>query len=139
VLHGPIDLDRVYGLLENMGVRIRHGKSQRYRRSWVGTSLKLGEGRFQRRSDLLCRIIQGEAVILNGEAGVLHRLNSTASFIWECCDGTSSVDDIVARLANAYDIDSRTCQKDVSEIVLKLESLNLLTRKITTSGEGPHV
>ena len=102
-------------------------------------SLKLREGRFQRRLDLVCRIIQGEAVILNGEAGVLHRLNPTASFIWECCDGTSSVDDIVARLANAYDVDLRTCQKDVSEIVLKLESLNLLTRKTTTSGADPHV
>ena len=101
--------------------------------------LNLRKGRPQRRLDLLCRTIEGEAVILNGEAGVLHRLNPTASFIWECCDGTSSVDDIVARLAKAYDVDLTTCQNDVSEIVLKLESLNLLTGKTITSGEGPHV
>jgi hypothetical protein len=99
-------------------------------------SRKLREGRPQRRLDLLCRSIEGEAVILNDAAGVLHRLNPTASFIWECCDGTSSVDDIVARLANAYDVDLTTCEKDVSEIVIKLESLNLLTRKTTTSSEG---
>jgi hypothetical protein len=86
------------------------------------------EGRPQRRSDLLCRIIEGEAVILNREVGVLHRLNPTASFIWECCDGSSRVDDIVARLASAYEVDLTTCQKDVSETLLKLESLDLLTR-----------
>jgi len=82
----------------------------------------------KRRPDLIYRTIDGETVILNREAGVLHRLNSTASFIWECCDGSSGVDDIVARLANAYEVDFPTSRKDVKEIVLKLESLNLLTR-----------
>ena len=91
-------------------------------------SLKLGEGRPQRRLELVCRIIEGETVILNREAGVLHRLNPTASFIWECCDGNSGVDDIVARLAKAYEVDFVSCRKDVNEVVLKLESLNLLTR-----------
>ena len=99
-------------------------------------TLKLRQGHPQRRLDLLCRTIEGEAVILNDQAGTLHRLNPTASVIWDCCDGTSSVDDIVARLASAYDVDLRTCQKDVSEIILKLESLNLLTIKNTASGEG---
>jgi hypothetical protein len=91
-------------------------------------SLKAGEGYPQRRLNLVCRIIEGETVILNREAGVLHRLNPTASFIWECCDGTTDVDDIVTRVANAYDVDFVTCRKDVSEIVAKLESLNLLAR-----------
>lgn len=89
--------------------------------------VKLEEGRPQRRLELVCRIIEGETVILNRETGVLHRLNPTASFIWECCDGSAGVDDIVARLANAYAVDFMTCRKHVSETVLKLESLNLLT------------
>lgn len=91
-------------------------------------SQKLRERRPQHRSDLLCRIIEGEAVILNREAGVLHRLNPTASFIWDCCDGNLRVDDIVARLASAYDVDLMTGQKDVSETLLKFESLSLLMR-----------
>ena len=91
-------------------------------------SQKLRERRPQHRSDLLCRIIDGEAVILNREAGVLHRLNPTASFIWGCCDGSLRVDDIVARLASAYDVDLMTGQKDVTETLLKFESLSLLMR-----------
>ena len=92
------------------------------------SSSKIGDGRLRRRSDLVFRNIEGETVILNREAGVLHRLNPTASFIWEHCDGSSGVSDIVAQLANAYNVDFTTCHKDVSETVIKLESLNLLTR-----------
>jgi len=88
----------------------------------------LQEGYPQRRLHLVSRIIEGEMVILNREAGVLHRLNPIASFIWQCCDGTSRVDDIVTRLANAYDVDFMTCKKDVSETISKLELLKLLTR-----------
>src|SRR5690348_16582836 len=91
------------------------------------SSSKIGDGRLRRRSDLVFRNIEGETVILNREAGVLHRLNPTASFIWECCDGSAGVDDIVARCVHAYAVDFMTCRKDVSETVLKLESLNLLT------------
>jgi len=99
--------------------------------------VKLEEGRPQRRLELVCRIIEGETVILNREAGVLHRLNPTASFIWECCDGSAGVDDIVARCVHAYAVDFMTCRNDVSETVLKLESLNLLTIKgITTENRN---
>ena len=90
-------------------------------------SLELREAHPERRLDLVCRVIDGETVILNREAGVLHRLNPTASFIWDCCDGDCRVDDIVSRLANAYNVDFMTCQKDVSETIAKLESLKLLT------------
>lgn len=98
-------------------------------------SLKPQKGCPQRRLDLLCRIIEGEAVILNRDVGLLYRLNPTASFIWQCCDGSSCVDDIVARLASAYDVEATTCQKDVSETLLKLESLDLLTRSTIRNGE----
>ncbi len=48
-----------------------------------------GEPLPQRRSDIIYRTIEGETVILNRNEGRLHQLNPTASFIWNCCDGTS--------------------------------------------------
>ena len=72
------------------------------------------------------RNVDGETVILNREGGVLHRLNPTAAFIWDCCDGTVHGDEIVRRLADTYDIDSETCRKDVNEILGQFQSLNLL-------------
>jgi len=85
-----------------------------------------GEPLPQRRSDIIYRTIEGETVILNRNEGRLHQLNPTASFIWNCCDGTSKIDEIVDRLANAYEIDFVTGRKDVEEVLSKLRSLNLL-------------
>jgi len=101
-----------------------------------GSDLKVGDGRPQRRFDLLCRIVEGETVILNRAGGVLHRLNPTASLIWECCDGTSAVDDIVARITSTYDVDFMTCRNDVIETIIRLDSLNLLTRKNAESRDA---
>jgi hypothetical protein len=98
-----------------------------------GSDLKLQGGHPQRRLDLLCRIVEGETVILNRAGGVLHRLNPTAALIWECCDGTSAVHDIVARITNSYDVDFMTCRNDVNETILRLQSLNLLTTKSAES------
>jgi hypothetical protein len=82
----------------------------------------------KRRSDLTYRTIEGETVILDREEGRLHQLNPTGSFIWNCCDGTSKIDEIVDRLANAYEIDSITGRQDVEEVLSKLRSLNLLRK-----------
>jgi Coenzyme PQQ synthesis protein D (PqqD) len=80
----------------------------------------------KRRSDLNCRTIQGETVILNRKDGRLHQLNPTASFIWGCCDGNSNIAEIMDRLVSAYEVDSSTARKDVEEVVSKLQNSNLL-------------
>jgi hypothetical protein len=73
-------------------------------------------------------IIDGQTVILNREGGQLHQLNTTASFIWACCDGTMKFSDMVSRLVEIYDIDSVTAHEDVEEVLSKLQDSNLLER-----------
>jgi hypothetical protein len=87
-----------------------------------------GESHPKRRSDLTYRIIEGETLILNREDGCLHQLNSTANFIWESCDGTFRIDQIIERLAEAYEVDSVTARRDVEEVLFKLRSSNLLQK-----------
>ena len=80
----------------------------------------------KRRSNLNWRTIDGETLILNREEGRLHQLNPTASFIWDCCDGNSNIEEIVNRLAGAYEVDDRTACKDVEEVLFNLRSSKLL-------------
>ena len=87
----------------------------------------IGQALPQRRPDLIYRVIEGETVILNRDDEVLHKLNSTASFIWDCCDGTLSTDDIIDRLVKAFEIDRETCRKDVIQALNQFRSLNLLS------------
>lgn len=39
-------------------------------------------------------------------------LNETAAFIWGCCDGKTSVGEIVKKLVDEYEVDEKTAKSD---------------------------
>lgn len=79
-----------------------------------------------RRPGLLSRTVEDEVVILNRETGQVHRLNLTASYIWELCDGTNTPDDIAARLAADFDRTTDQVLDDVVRAIGNLRELDLL-------------
>jgi hypothetical protein len=79
-----------------------------------------------RRADLVRRVVDGEVVILDRATGNIHRLNATASFIWNQCDGTSTPADIAARLAASFDRAPEHVLGDVMTALADLERLGLL-------------
>src|SRR5262249_16114931 len=86
------------------------------------------ERRPKRRGDLNYRSIDGETLILNRQDRLLHQLNATASFIWDCFDCNSNLADIVYRRAGGYEVDPNTARKDVEEILSNLRGSNLLEK-----------
>jgi hypothetical protein len=79
-----------------------------------------------RRSDVVVREIEGETLVLDGQTGKVHQFNSTAGFIWACCDGVSSVIDITSRLAAVYNIPVASVAPDVANTIGKFQELGLL-------------
>jgi len=59
-----------------------------------------------RRDGLCCRTLDDEAVLYDPAHHGVHFLNRTAYFIWRSCDGRSSVEDVAAAVAHAFDVDS---------------------------------
>lgn len=53
---------------------------------------------YRQRGDLIVEHMEDEAIVLDVRAGRVHQLNSTASHIWEACDGITSIDGIVTTL-----------------------------------------
>lgn len=49
--------------------------------------------------------VDGEAVVLDEPAGLLHRCNAAASSVLRRCDGTRTVDALVAELATSREED----------------------------------
>jgi hypothetical protein len=80
----------------------------------------------RKRTDVETRIVDDEVVILDVVANRVHRLNRSASVIWQWCDGQHSVPDIAARLAEAHALPADAVLADVHTALAELERLGLL-------------
>jgi Coenzyme PQQ synthesis protein D (PqqD) len=85
----------------------------------------------QRRPDSIARLLDGETVVLDRQAGVVHQLNHTASYIWARCDGHSTIAAIADQLAQAFVVAPTVAVRDVRVLVRQLQALPLLE-----SGDG---
>ena len=79
-----------------------------------------------RRSDLETRTVDEEVVILDLANGNVHRLNATASLVWNDCDGQRTVTDIATRLAARFHLTADDVISDVTAAITDLEQLGLL-------------
>ena len=80
----------------------------------------------QRRSDVIARLLDGETVVLDRQAGLIHQLNPTASYIWARCDGHSTIAAIAHQLAHAFAVEPAVAARDVRALVRQLQALQLL-------------
>ena len=78
-----------------------------------------------RRADLLTRLTDGEAVILDRTAGKIHRLNTTASYIWNECDGRSA-SEIAARMVAHFDTNPDLVLRDIEATLSDFRRLGLV-------------
>ena len=69
--------------------------------------------------------LEGESVLL-AAGGDSHHLNPTGTIIWQCCDGSGPLGEIIDELSDAYGIDRKTIAPDVLELVRDLGRRGLL-------------
>ena len=80
----------------------------------------------KRRSDVNVRIVEDETIVLNSKSQRIHQLNSTASYIWNRCDGQSAVTEIADQFSTTFQIDIAVAETDARTIIEQLHELNLL-------------
>ena len=86
----------------------------------------MGEFCPKRRSDVSARVVEHETVVLDRKGGLIHQLNETAGYIWDRCDGKSTVREITSSLSKTFGVEPKTARKDSAAIVSQLRELNLL-------------
>ena len=79
--------------------------------------------------DLVCRVIDGEVVILTTDGRNIHSLNPVGSVIWELSDGTKSIGEIISIICKRFDVSSKDAEADVLEFEAQLIEKNLLEIK----------
>lgn len=75
-----------------------------------------------------CKEIEGECLIYDQQRNRVHVLNKTAFFIWELCDGSRSVADIVACVVKRYQVGLDQAKADTAQTLGHLAELELLSK-----------
>jgi hypothetical protein len=78
------------------------------------------------RPDVVQVEIDGEIVLYDDSAKVMHRLSPTAGQVWRCLDGSGSLADIAADIADVYQMDAEDVLNDIIATVDQFESAGLL-------------
>jgi coenzyme PQQ biosynthesis protein PqqD len=84
------------------------------------------EERLRRQDGVLAQAAQGRTVLLRLEDGGYYALDEVGATIWDLCDGSRSVADIVAILCEEFDAPQSTVREDVLEFVGDLRRERLL-------------
>lgn len=83
-----------------------------------------------RRDDLVCHLIDDEALLYDPRANVTHRLNATARYLWERLDGSHSCRDLARMMTGTYDVDENRAFVDTEHTIREMER-NGLVRSTT--------
>ena len=78
------------------------------------------------RPDLLVVELDGEAVIYDEDSTDLHLLNPTATVVFGMCDGTSTMQEISAEIADVFDVPVDQVEPEVRTLVRRLRRAKLL-------------
>lgn len=72
------------------------------------------------------RVLDGEAVVVTPSDSKMHTLNEVGTWLWERCDGTRSVADLIDELIDEFDVDEDTAKADVTGFVRALVDRGVL-------------
>ncbi len=73
------------------------------------------------------QILDGEAVLYDRQSGRTHRMNQTALWIWQACDGRSTTRQLAERLTLAYDVPVDRALDDIEQSIAAFAQTDLVT------------
>jgi hypothetical protein len=91
-----------------------------------GTGWPGGGSRPVRREGAAAVALDDNVALYDDVGQLLIMLNSSAAAIWESCDGTTTVDDMVVQMTAAHPDDAAVIGEDVRQTLGKLVELGLV-------------
>lgn len=78
------------------------------------------------RDDVVSRVLDGEAVLLDLASGSYFGLNEVGTVVWEELRTHGRVEKAVDKVLEEFDVDRETAERDVTELVEELLAKKLL-------------
>src|SRR5579862_8152061 len=80
----------------------------------------------QRKGQVICQKASNEYLLFNMQDGNYYSLNEVGQRIWELCDGTHTVAQVVDALATEFDAPRDLLANDVVELLEHLQNEKLI-------------
>lgn len=80
-----------------------------------------------RNPSVLWRELDGEAILLDPQAGCSYTLNPVGTLIWKLLDGEHSKEDILAAICDAYEVEPEQASQDARRLLDELRSNKLVS------------
>jgi PqqD family protein of HPr-rel-A system len=77
-----------------------------------------------RKDAFLSREMDGDLLLYDRESDAVHTLNSTAGFIYACCDGATSAEEIVRQVAERFGSTREAVREEVEATLSRLQALD---------------
>jgi hypothetical protein len=84
------------------------------------------DSRPKRQEQIIVQKGSNDVLLFSMEDGSYYALNEVGNRIWELCDGTHGVAQLISILATEYDAPVKIIEMDVMEVLEELQSKNLL-------------
>ena len=79
----------------------------------------------RRNNTILWRELDGEAVLLDPNAGCSYNLNQVGTLIWKMLDGTHTTDEIVSAICEQYEVEFAQALQDLEYLLADMRANNL--------------
>ncbi len=76
--------------------------------------------KFFRKKDIVAANLEGEVVTMNLMTGKYYNLGKTGSVIWSMLEEPVTVDELVQKLMEKYQVSRNLCEKDVMDFLKTL-------------------
>ena len=84
------------------------------------------DSRPKQREKVLAQRAADSLVLLNLEGGQYYSLDEVGARVWELCDGTRTVAELVSIIGREYDAPAETVRADVLELLTELADESLV-------------
>jgi len=88
------------------------------------------------REKVLARKTSDDLIVLNLNTGQYYALDEVGWSVWELCDGTRSVSDVISAICDEYDAPAETIKTDVLKVLGDLIDEELLEDGQAVEGAG---
>ena len=92
-----------------------------------GDNTEFGDEQVVARTDeSLSATLDGEAVLLQPEAGMYYGMNEVATLLWERLEEPATVADLRAELRSEFDVEAAVADRDLRAFLADVEAADLL-------------